>query len=77
MSTANVPLDPETLAILKTLFEEACDLLPPHQRTQEMRSNLADRIPRRAARGGLNPAELRTYALMEAASPSVGMQKTD
>ncbi len=68
MATANRPLDPETLAMLKTVFEEACDVLPRHQRTSEARSGLAIRILKRAAQGGLNPAQLRAYALLEAAS---------
>ena len=63
--------DPETLAMLKAVFEEACGVLPPHQRTQEMRSNLASRILKRAAQGGLSPAQLRTYALMDAVSPAI------
>jgi hypothetical protein len=67
MSSSSLPFDPETLAVLKAVFEQACELLPPHQRSQEMRSALADLILRRAADGERNPAQLRTYALMEVA----------
>jgi len=71
MTSSEWTFDPQTLAMLKAVFEEACDVLPPHQRTQEMRSNLASRILKRAAQGGLSPAQLRTYALTEAVSPVV------
>jgi hypothetical protein len=72
MSTANAHFDPETLAVLKAIFEEACGSLPPHRRTQEVRSDLAVRILKFAGRGRLDSTELRVYALMEAASPSLG-----
>ena len=68
MATAKSHFDPETLATLKIVFEEACGILPPHQRTQEARANLASRILKRAAEGGITIAQLRTYALLEAAS---------
>jgi hypothetical protein len=68
MATAYRPLEPETLAMLKAVFEEACDVLPPHQRTSEARSNLASSILKRATQGGMSPAQLRAYALLEAAS---------
>ena len=67
MSPANGPFDPETLAVLKAAFEEACGLLPANQRTHEKRSTLATRILKLAAKGERNPTRLRTYALMEAA----------
>jgi hypothetical protein len=69
MSTANTPFDPETLAFLKTVFEEACDLFPPHKRTHEMRSAIAVRILTCAAQGERNPARLRAYAVEEIADP--------
>ncbi len=56
-------LDPETLAFLRAIFEEACSLLPPHKRTHEMRSALAVDILKQAAEGERNPARLRLYAL--------------
>jgi hypothetical protein len=62
-------LDRETLALLRVVFEEACGLLPPHKRTHEMRSALAVRILRHAAKGERNPARLRTYALAETTGP--------
>jgi hypothetical protein len=72
MSTATAEFNPETLAVLKAIFEEACGSLPPHRRTQEVRSELAARILKFARRGRLDSTELRVYALMEAASPSLG-----
>ena len=66
MAAASRSFDPETLAMLRAVFEEACGVLPPHRRTSKMRSDLAVIILRRAAQGGLSPAELRSYALLEA-----------
>ncbi len=63
MSPANGPFDSATLAVLKAVFEEACNLLPPHQRSHEMRSILAVRILECAAKGERNPTRLRAYAL--------------
>jgi hypothetical protein len=68
MAIANRTLDPETLTMLKTVFEEACRFLPPHQSSHEMRANLASKILGRAAHGGLSPAQLREYAIAQAAS---------
>jgi hypothetical protein len=62
-------LDPDTLALLKVVFEESCDLLPLHKRTHEMRSALAIRILKCAARGERNPTRLRAYALAETTEP--------
>ena len=65
MSPANGALDPATLARLKAVFDEACNLLPPDRRSHEMRSILAVRILKCAAKGERNPQRLRTYALMQ------------
>jgi hypothetical protein len=71
MSTTNGQFDPETLAVLKSIFEEACGSLPLHRRTPEVRSELAVCILKLAVRGGLDTVRLRRYALLEAASPSL------
>jgi len=71
MSTANRQFDPETLAVLRAVFEEACGSLPPHRRTRKIRSELAVRILKLAGRGALDSAQLRTYALIEAGGISV------
>ena len=63
MSNAKAPFDPKTLAFLKTVFEETCDLVPPHKRTHEMRSAIAVRILKYAAQGERNSRRLRTFAL--------------
>jgi len=69
------PLDPRALAMIRTIFEEACRFLAPNQRTAQMRLHLASRILRRAAQGGITPAQLRAYALVEAASPTIERAK--
>jgi hypothetical protein len=74
MAAGSRSFDPETLAMLRAVFEEACGVLPPHRRTSKMRSDLAVLILRRAAEGGLSPAELRSYALFEAAA--LGSQRS-
>jgi hypothetical protein len=71
MSTANGQFDTETLAVLRSIFDEACGSLAPHRRTPEVRSELAVRILKLAVHGGLDSARLRAYALLEAASPSL------
>jgi len=75
MSTADRSFDPETLAILRDVFNDACDLLPPDKRTEEMRLVLAGCILTHAANGERNPARLRTHALTEIAAPTVGMRE--
>lgn len=74
MSTASQCFDPETLAILKAVFDEACGLLPPHQRTADMRSHLAYRILQLAGTGERNRTKLRTYALSEVVSSAAAPQ---
>ena len=61
--------DPETLALLRVVFEETCSLLPIHKRTHEMRSHLAVRILKCAAQGERNPTRLRRYAFAETTEP--------
>ena len=57
--------DPETLAVLKGVFDEACLALGPDQHTPGIRSKLAERILSRAGEGERDPVRLRTYALMD------------
>lgn len=76
MSTANGQFAPATLAVLRAIFEEACSSLPPHRCTPEIRSELGVRILKLAVHGGVDSARLRTYALMEAASQSLGSWQT-
>ena len=53
--------DPETIALMKKAFEDACSRIPP--RRAIARSILAERILRAAANGERDPARLRTRAL--------------
>jgi hypothetical protein len=69
LSTVRGAFDPETLAVLRAVFDEACLALSPSQHTPSMRSALAERILRKAGEGELDPVRLRAYALMQVASP--------
>jgi hypothetical protein len=64
--------DPETLAVLRSVFDDACLALPPGQHTPSMRSKLANRILKRASEGEFDPVRLRAYALMEVV-PATGL----
>jgi len=75
MAAENGHLDSETLAVLKAVFDEARRSLPPHRQTQEFLSELAARILKLAGQRRLDSAELRVRALMEAASPTLGIHK--
>jgi hypothetical protein len=66
--------DPETLAILRAVFDEACLALLPNQHTPTMRSTLAQRILKRATEGETDPVRLRTYALMDVV-PATGLRE--
>jgi hypothetical protein len=70
MTVEGKVFDPETLAILKAVFDEACAALPPGQRTPGVRSLLAERILRKAGEGERDPARLGTYALLQILSPA-------
>ncbi|MEA2977054.1 MAG: hypothetical protein QOF19_2574 [Alphaproteobacteria bacterium] len=65
LSHAEGAFDPETLSILKAVYDEACALVPEGQHTPEIRTNLAARIINLATKGERDPIRLRTYALME------------
>jgi hypothetical protein len=65
MSAVRGAFDPDTLAILRGVFDEACLALTPDQHTPGIRSKLAERILKRAGEGELDPVRLRTYALMD------------
>jgi hypothetical protein len=71
VSTVRGAFDPETLAILRAVFDEACLALPSGQHTSSMRSTLAERILRKAGEGERDPIRLRAYALTEVASPTM------
>jgi hypothetical protein len=75
MSAEDKAFDPETLAILKVAFDEACLDLGPGQRIPSVRANLAQRILSRASQGERDPVRLRAYALMNVV-PSTTRQRT-
>jgi len=72
MAVATARLDADTLAMLRSIFHEACDCLPPHRRTSTIRSDLAIPLLNRALQDGQDAAELRAYALNEVAALSNG-----
>jgi hypothetical protein len=59
----NLVFDPETIALMKKAFEDACSRIPP--RRPVARSILAERILRAAANGERDPVRLRTRALID------------
>jgi hypothetical protein len=63
MPVTNVVCDPETLAISKAAFEEACAALPPTRATTSARAYLAECILKAAAAGERNPRRLTERAL--------------
>jgi hypothetical protein len=56
--------DPETVEILKTVLEDAWASLVPAQQALTTKSDMAARILEAAADGELDPAKLRTTALI-------------
>jgi hypothetical protein len=58
----NFRFDPETIALMKKAFEDACARIPP--RRPVARSILAERILQAAANGERDPVRLRTRALV-------------
>jgi len=69
LSTVQGAFDPETLAVLRAVFDEACLALLPGQHTPSMRSTLAERILKKAGEGESDPVRLLAYALMQVAPP--------
>jgi hypothetical protein len=71
MSLVGAAFSPTTLALLRSVYDEACASIPGHQLTQEARFSIADRILKVAADGERDPVRLRTHALSGLAVPSV------
>jgi len=63
MPLSNGVYDPETLAIAKTAFNDACAALPAERDTQQLRSQLAQCVLQVVARGVRNPERLSADAL--------------
>jgi hypothetical protein len=55
--------EPETIAIMKVAFGEACAALPPERATQSARALVAEYIFKDAAAGERDPANLCAHAL--------------
>jgi hypothetical protein len=61
--------DPETLTILRKALDDAWSLLSDERKALIRKSDMADRILRRAETGERDPVKLRTAALISPASP--------
>jgi hypothetical protein len=61
--------DPETVALLKSVLDDAWASLDQEQRAHWTPNELAKRIVKLARRGERDPARLRMFALTEAVSP--------
>ena len=58
---------PEDIALMKTVLDEAATILPVAKRTSAMKAKLAARILASAAKGERDPIQLRIAALLEPA----------
>jgi hypothetical protein len=56
--------DPETLNVLRHALDQAWALLPDERKATIQKSDLADRILKRAATGERDPVKLRTAAVV-------------
>jgi hypothetical protein len=56
---------PEDIALMKTVLDEAATVLPVARRTSAMKVKLATRILASAASGERDPIQLRIAALLE------------
>jgi hypothetical protein len=63
--------DPETIALLRAVLDEAWDSLNAQEHTQSSKSLLAERILHLAATGERDPVRLRVAALTEVVTPSL------
>jgi hypothetical protein len=62
--------DPETLTVLRNVLDEAWALLPDDRKSESQKSDMAQRILRRAAEGVRDPVRLRASALVGPISAS-------
>jgi hypothetical protein len=54
--------DPETLHLLQEVLDQVWDATPPERRAEVAKSEMAQRILRRAAEGERDPVKLRAAA---------------
>jgi len=55
--------DPETLTVLRNVLDEAWALLPDDRKSESQKSDMAQRILRKASEGVRDPVRLRAFAL--------------
>jgi hypothetical protein len=63
MPGTNTIHDPEFIALVKLVFDQACAVLPPERDTQSTRALLAECILKAAGAGERDPTRLRAHAL--------------
>jgi hypothetical protein len=63
MPETNTIHNPEFIALVKLVFDQACAALPPERDTQSTRALLAECILKAAGTGERDPARLRAHAL--------------
>ena len=62
--SAMAQYDPETLIVLRQALDDAWALLPIERKTEILKSEMAQRILKRAGEGVRDPARLRASALI-------------
>ena len=67
----NAVFDPATIQLMKASLEEAWEMLGPIEQAKTNKQVLAARILHAAARGERDPIRLRTWALVQAAPPTI------
>ena len=66
--------DPETIALLRAVLDEAWDSLNAQEQAQSSKTLLAERILHLAATGERDPVRLRVAALTEVVTPLLRQQ---
>jgi len=68
MAKAAAHFDAQTVAVMKAALDEAWDRLPPKLQATMLKTTLAERILKSAAKGERNRARLRDAALSDLAA---------
>lgn len=68
MDKAPAYFDPETISLLKTALDDAWASLPPQQQARMLKTTLAERILKSAARGERDRGRLLDAALTDLAA---------
>ena len=69
MKIANGVYDPQTLELLRKVLDDAWVSLPPERQAMMLKSDLAQRILKRAAEGERDPSRLRAAAVVDIVTP--------